>query len=100
MRCNEMRGLFHLYLDGELPEEQTQMIDRHVLRCQPCGGELRSLEQTRALLRESLAQEEPSPSYRERASARLLAAFSLHLRPEPAQDTSRQWTLPFQKNEF
>lgn len=100
MRCDMMRGLFDLYLDGELPEEQARVIERHVMRCQSCGGELRSLEQARILLRESVALEEPSPAYRERANARLLAAFASHLQPAQESENSRQWTLPFQKNEY
>jgi anti-sigma factor RsiW len=99
MRCDELKGLLDLYLDDELPEEQSRKIERHLLRCPACGGELRALEQTRAMMREAIARAEPSPAFRERASARLLAAFSTHLRPAQEMESARQWSLPFPKTE-
>ena len=99
MRCEETLNLIDLYLDGELPEELKAKVDRHLLRCLACGGEVRALEQTRALLSQAFAPEAPSPSYRERASARLLDRLAPHLRPEPALTDPRQWELPFAKRE-
>lgn len=98
MRCDELRGLLDLYLDAELPEELSRKLDRHLLRCPTCAYEARTLEQTRTMLRESVAPAEPSPAFRERTSARLLNAFADRLRVSPAADL-RQWTLPFAREE-
>jgi anti-sigma factor RsiW len=95
MRCEELRGLLDLYLDGELPEETARRLDRHLLRCPACAYEARTLEQTQAMLREAIPPAETSPAFRERASARLLDALAPHLRPAQEAESARQWTLPF-----
>jgi anti-sigma factor RsiW len=95
MRCEEMRELLDLYLDGELPEETARKVDRHLLRCPACAYEARALEQTRTMLREAVAPTVTSPGFRERTLARLLDALEEHLRPAPGAEDARQWTLPF-----
>jgi|SRR5579884_2694252 len=99
MKCEELNGLLDQYLDGELPEEASRRIDRHLMRCQACAYEIRTLEQTRALLREGVETAEASPGFRERTTARLLDAFAAHLRPAPEATEGRQWTLPFLREE-
>lgn len=94
MRCEELRDLLDLHLDGELPEETARKMERHLLRCSACAFEMRALEQTRSLLREAVPTEETSPSFRERTAARLLDAFADRLRT-PTDERARQWTLPF-----
>jgi anti-sigma factor RsiW len=93
MRCEEMRSLLDLYLDGELPEEAARKLDRHLLRCPACTYEVRTLEQTRAMLREAIEPARPTPGFRERTLARLLDTFepSLQMRPHP--QVGRQWSL-------
>ena len=95
MRCEELRGLLDLYLDGELPEETARKIDRHLLRCPTCAYEARALEQTQAMLREAVLPAETTPAFRERTAARLLDALAPHLRAPREADSARQWTLPF-----
>jgi len=95
MKCEEAGALLDLHLEGELPQELADRLDRHLLRCAQCAGELRSLEQTRSLLRKALDPAEPSPAYRERALARLTDRLAPHLRPAADQDVGRQWSLPF-----
>ena len=90
-----MQNLMDLYLADELTAELNLEAEKHLIRCTACSGEARSLEQARRLLRESVAPEEPSPSFRERTSARLLDALSSHLRPAYSNAPSRQWSLPF-----
>src|SRR5438045_1716947 len=94
MRCDEAEALLDIHLDGELPQEMADKLDRHLLRCALCAGQLRSLEQTRTLLRITLQPAEPSPAYRERALARLSDRLAPHLRPTVIQDDGRQWVLP------
>lgn len=97
MRCDAARELLDLYLDEELSEETARQVERHLLRCRECAFEATGLEQTRRLLREATSHEEISPGFRERTLARLLTAFQDHLRPTPASDAARQWTLPFDR---
>ena len=99
MKCEETKSLLDLHLDGDLPLELADKLDRHLLRCPQCAGELRSLEQTKRLLRAAVAPAEPSPAFRERAAARLHNLLASHLRPAVGQEAGRQWILPFSRNE-
>jgi anti-sigma factor RsiW len=93
MRCAEMKDLLDSYVDEELPEEVRARIDRHLLRCADCAFQVRTLEQTRVLLRDAYAPVEPSPAFREKMTARLQDAFADVLRPEP-EAAVHQRTLP------
>jgi anti-sigma factor RsiW len=94
MHCNKITELLDLYIDGELDEEALDRVERHLLRCNECSFQVRSLEQTRTLLRKALPVSESSPSFRERTSARLQEEFADVLQTQPAQ-VDRQWALPF-----
>ncbi len=94
MRCNKITELLDLYIDCELAEETRARVDRHLLRCSECAFEVRSLEQTRALLRDAFPSAESSPAFREKMAARLLEEFADQLRPEPIRSEG-QWSLPF-----
>jgi anti-sigma factor RsiW len=94
MRCIDLKGLLDLYVDGDLPQEVRAGIDRHLLRCADCAFEVRSLEQTRAHLREAYVQAESSPAFREKMAARLERTFEDVIRTEPTQ-AANQRELPF-----
>ena len=94
MNCSEAEGLIDLYLDDGLSEELRARVERHLLRCADCAFRMRTLEQTRAMLREACPAVESSPSFRERMAARLQDAFADVLRQEPAEDI-RQRSLTF-----
>ena len=83
MKCEEARSLLDLYLDHQLPAELTVRLDRHLLRCSQCAGDLRSLEQACNLLRLEAERAEASPSFRERTAARLQDRLAAHLKPAP-----------------
>jgi hypothetical protein len=100
MRCEEAQLLLDLHLDNSLPQELAVKLDRHLLRCSQCAGELRSLEQTRALLRDAIPPAEPTPAFRERAAARLHDSLAAHLRPAATPAAARQWILPFTRQEL
>ena len=94
MRCDDIEELIDLYLDNALSEEARARVERHVLRCPDCAFRVRTLEQTRGMLREACPLAEASPSFRERMAARLHDEFADVLRPEPKEDT-RQRSLTF-----
>jgi anti-sigma factor RsiW len=99
MRCDELQGLFDLYLDADLSEETAQKLTRHLMRCAACAYEMRTLEQTRAMVRDAIPQAEATPGFRERAAAHLLDAFADRLQPRSAPEESLQWALPFPREE-
>src|SRR5579859_1041481 len=94
MRCDAIRDLLDLYVDGDLPEEADRKVDRHLLRCPACAYEVRTLEQTRAMLRAAVPPTEASPAFRERTAAYLVHALSDRLKPVQEIVPSRQWILP------
>jgi hypothetical protein len=99
MRCEEAQSLLDLHLDNSLPQEMAVKLDGHLLRCSRCAGELRALEQTRALLRDAVLPAEPAPAFLERAAARLHDRLAAHLRPAVPPEAGRQWILPFPHQE-
>jgi anti-sigma factor RsiW len=99
MRCEALRELLDLYLDGELPEETVRKLDRHLLRCPTCAYEVRTLEQTRGMLREVVPPATTPPHFRERTLARLLDALAPDLRPQRTEPAGRQWSLDLLRDE-
>lgn len=96
MRCDELRDLLDLHMDGELPTETARKLERHLLRCQPCAAELHTLQQTRTMLRAAEPISETTSSFRERTLARLLDNFAPRVRANVVN--ARQWTLPFRED--
>jgi hypothetical protein len=95
MKCEEAEALLDLHLGHELPQELSDKLDRHLLRCARCAGEMRSLEQVCDLLHNTFEPAQPSPSYRERALARLNDQLAPNMRPVEGVSDGRQWVLPF-----
>src|SRR5688500_392052 len=93
MNCKEITDLLDLYADGELSLESRARIDRHLIQCAGCAYRVRSIEQTRSLLRDALPQEESAPGFRERMEARLESELVDLLKPEPVESAA-QWSLP------
>ena len=92
MQCEDYEGLLDLNMDGDLCEEARDRAERHLMRCPRCAFELRTLERTRALLREAHPPVEADETLRVRVLARLRAAFPFHARP--AAPEGRQYALP------
>lgn len=95
MQCEQVREFIDLYMDNALSEEQTLQVDRHLIRCALCGGEVRALEQAKKALIEAVPPVSASPSFRERTAARLLDKLKTHVRPNQSILFDRQWSLPF-----
>ena len=77
MICEEVRELSDLYVDGELSEEAQSRLERHLIGCAACAYEIRSREQVRSLLKESLAHPHAAPGFRERILARFSRTAAL-----------------------
>jgi anti-sigma factor RsiW len=93
MKCKEIDDLLDLYADRELSEEARARVDRHLMSCAACAYRIRSIEQTRSLLRNAYPAEESAPAFRERMEARLESALADVLKPESAEIV-KQWPLP------
>ncbi|MFN3649801.1 MAG: anti-sigma factor family protein [Armatimonadota bacterium] len=74
MKCADIQALAGNYLDGELPEELCDRIQRHLLRCSACRDEVETVRVALQLLTSAQAQPEPGEAF-------LQAAFA-HLRRE------------------
>jgi anti-sigma factor RsiW len=51
MNCRDVQPLAGNYLDGELPEEMCDRIQRHILSCSACRAEIDSLRMAVDVLR-------------------------------------------------
>ena len=93
MKCKEIEDLLDLYADRELSEEVRARIDRHLMGCAACAYRIRSIEQTRSLLRDAYPAAESAPAFRERMEAKLESELGDLLKPESGE-TVNQWSLP------
>jgi len=98
MRCDDIRMLLHPFLDAELTDDLAAVVSRHLLRCQSCAHEAHALEQSRTLLRSAVERAEPTQLFVDRTSARLRERMATHIKPA-RQSGSRQWTLPFARED-
>ena len=63
MTCRDVQPLTGSFLDGELPEEMLDRIQRHVLRCDACRCEVESLRTSLDVLRTGLAIQSPGEPF-------------------------------------
>ena len=92
--CKDIPQIANLHVDGNLPEELQIQVERHLLQCQTCAFEVRSIEQTKSMLAESFPRQESPASYRERALAKLNTELSDVMSP-PLEPADTQWALPY-----
>ena len=87
MTCSDIRCLAASYVDGELPEEMHERIQRHLLRCAACSQELGSIEMAVRALRTTHAVPVVSEEYVKAALQRLGEELELpsRLPPVPGQ---------------
>jgi anti-sigma factor RsiW len=78
--CRDLLARLSQYVDGELPPEECQLIEKHVADCQPCMALLDTLRRTLRLCR-SLDAPEVSDSLTADLKKRLLLAFQQSSRP-------------------
>ena len=80
MNCRDVQSLAGNYLDGELPEEMCDRLQRHLLRCGACREELDSLR----MAGEVLAAASRAPAVREEFIASALETLRRELDISPA----------------
>ena len=59
-QCAECVELLGEYLDGALPHERAEALERHLSLCMPCITFVRTYKATSAVAREKLIQEMPA----------------------------------------
>jgi len=69
LKCDEAQALFPAYLEDGLTPDLTGAVDRHLMECAPCNGELNKLRKEEDILVEALRELRPSDSYRGRVAA-------------------------------
>lgn len=51
MNCHKARQLYYLWLEGELPEKNARMLNKHLADCTACAGEAQRLKDIGLALR-------------------------------------------------
>jgi len=51
MGCKKLRRILPEYMDGDLSERRSALVEKHIRDCSACAAELRALEKMRSLLR-------------------------------------------------
>jgi len=62
MGCKKLRRILPKYMDGDLSERRSALVEEHVRDCSACAAELRTLEKMRSLLR-TAGEAEMSDAY-------------------------------------
>jgi hypothetical protein len=90
MNCRDVQSLAGNYLDGELPEELCDRVQRHLLRCAGCRAELDSLRMAVEVL---AAGAPPAPRPEFIASALEALCRELDISPDPERFRDGQLVL-------
>ncbi len=57
--CKESVDLLLQFLDGDMPEEESQRLEEHLQACPPCVDFLRTYRATPTLCKRALARQMP-----------------------------------------
>ena len=71
MECEDVRGLVHGYLDGELDLVKSLEVERHMRECEECGRELREQTALRLAINRDLPYFDAPPALHRRVRASL-----------------------------
>lgn len=52
MRCDQVKKIIPVYMDGELGREETRLVKEHITSCAACCREIEAFEQSWAMLGE------------------------------------------------
>ena len=74
MECEDVRGLVHGYLDGELDLVKSLEVERHMRECEECGREQRVQTRLRLAINRDIPYFDASPALRKRVRASLRQA--------------------------
>src|SRR5262249_19992425 len=81
MTCRDIHGLAANYVDGELPEETSNRVQRHLLQCSPCREEVESLRTAVEVLRATHGGAAVSQVFVEAVLARLEGELGIQNSP-------------------
>ena len=77
MTCRDVQAMSGNYVDGELPEELGDRIQRHLLRCAECREDVDSQKRAIEILKASNASPTPSEAFVQSALHRLAEELDL-----------------------
>ena len=93
MKCSEVRRKLSAFLDGEVSEEEKQLILEHVKSCDLCRKELEALSQVSEVL-EVMDEIQVSPFFITRLKQRIADQESKSLVRLPFMEWIRHSTVP------
>jgi anti-sigma factor RsiW len=85
MVCEPWKAKLDTYLDGELPEVETRILDAHVRSCHSCSADALTRVQMKRTIQVSGRRFAPSAEFRRRVQQRIA--------PKPQRSLSLGWTL-------
>ncbi|MHB8919368.1 MAG: anti-sigma factor family protein [Desulfocucumaceae bacterium] len=89
-RCNDIRDLFSLWLDGELPAEESHLLTGHLLECDPCRREFELWQKISETLKSDSPAGEPSPDF----CAGVMGRIQSEVEAAPGRRLMRFWRTP------
>lgn len=63
MNCDEISSIVGLYLDEEIPKEQSDDLKLHLSICPDCGALVASENKFRKILKEGITKKSVSPEF-------------------------------------
>ncbi|MDQ3745799.1 MAG: anti-sigma factor [Acidobacteriota bacterium] len=92
MECEDVRGLVHGYLDGEMDLVKSLEVERHMRECEECGRELREQTALRLAINRDIPYFDAPPALRRRVRASLRHA---HKAETSGARFNWRWLLAF-----
>lgn len=90
MECEDVRGLVHGYLDGELDLVKSLEVERHMRECEECGREYREQTSLRLAINRNIPYFDAPHALRSRVRASLRRA---HKAETAGARLGRRWLL-------
>jgi mycothiol system anti-sigma-R factor len=84
--CEDFGKLIDTLLEGELSEEESAELKRHLEDCEPCRSEAESTEKCVVIIRKSLGDEDPPDTMKKKIIVKIIKGDSDDCCP-PSEDT-------------
>lgn len=89
-KCNQIRDMFSLWLDGEIPAEESHLLTGHLLECDPCRREFELWQKISETLKSDAPAGEPSPDF----CAGVMGRIQSEVEAAPGRRLMRFWRTP------
>lgn len=89
-KCGEIRDMFSLWLDSELPAEESHLLTGHLLECDSCRLEFELWQKISETLKSDSPAGEPSPDF----CAGVMSRIQSEVEAAPGRRLMRFWRTP------